>query len=85
MVAVAIGARVDEMTYDPGLHTAYCASRVGKISVITVGSDTLTPAGDVPDASKTGDITVDPATHTVWIAYPKGDQCVAQPFTPAQK
>jgi DNA-binding beta-propeller fold protein YncE len=85
LATAPIGARVDEMTYDPGLHTAYCASRVGKISVITVGADTLTPAGDVPDAARTGDITVDPATHTVWIAYAKGDQCFAQPFTPVQK
>ena len=79
-----IGARVDEMTYDPGLHMAYCASRVGKISVVAVGANTLTPAGDVPDAPKTGDITVDPATHTVWIAYAKGGQCFAQPFTPSK-
>ncbi|HEX3628529.1 MAG TPA: hypothetical protein VH280_24230 [Verrucomicrobiae bacterium] len=80
-----IGARVDEMAYDPGLHMAYCASRVGKISVVSVGSDTLTSAGEVPDVKATGDITVDPTTHTVWIAYPKGSQCFAQPFTPAQK
>ncbi|HTR40223.1 MAG TPA: hypothetical protein VMH87_01230 [Pseudomonadales bacterium] len=99
VVATApIGARVDEMAYDPGLHMAYCASRVGKISVIdveldTTGStgarlvraDTLIPRGEVSDVTKTGDITVDPATHTVWIAYVKGDQCFAQPFTPSQK
>ena len=86
IVATApIGARVDEMAYDPGLHMAYCASRVGKISVISVGADTLTPAGDVPDAGRTGDITVDPNTHTVWIAYPKGNECVAQAFTPNEK
>jgi DNA-binding beta-propeller fold protein YncE len=85
LATAPIGARVDEMTYDPGLHRAYCASRVGKISVITVGANTLTPAGEVPDASRTGDITVDPATHTVWIAYAKNGQCFAQPFTPNQK
>jgi hypothetical protein len=85
LATAPIGARVDEMTYDPGLHMAYCASRVGKISVISVGADSLTPAGDVPDVARTGDITVDPTTHTVWIAYPKGDKCFAQPFTPAQK
>jgi hypothetical protein len=33
---------------------------------------------------KTGDITVDPKTHTVWIAYQKNGQCFAQPFTPAK-
>jgi DNA-binding beta-propeller fold protein YncE len=85
LAKVPIGARVDEMTYDPALHMAYCASRVGKVSVIAVGATTLKPAGDVPDATRTGDITVDPATHTVWIAYTKDGQCFAQPFTPNQK
>ena len=85
LATAPIGARVDEMTYDPALHMAYCASRVGKISVIAVGEASLKPAGDVPDATRTGDITVDPATHTVWIAYQKDGQCFAQPFMPNQK
>jgi DNA-binding beta-propeller fold protein YncE len=85
LATAPIGARVDEMTYDPGLHMAYCASRVGKISVVAIGAATLTPASDVPDTTRTGDITVDPATHTVWIAYQKNGQCFAQPFTPSQK
>src|ERR1017187_7350852 len=78
---VATGARVDEMTYDPGLHIAYCASRQGKISVVAVEAGKLTALGDVPDETGTGDIAVDSKTHTVWIAYKKGDQCFAQPFT----
>ena len=85
LATAPIGGRTDEMTYDPGLHLAYCASRQGKISVISVGADKLTPAGDVPDPVKTGDITVDPSTHTVWIAYQKDGQCFAQPFMPNQK
>ncbi len=85
VVATApIGARVDEMAYDPGLHTAYCASRQGNISVVQVAADKLTALGDVPDAMKTGDIAVDPKTHIVWIAYQKNGQCFAQPFTPAK-
>ena len=71
------------MAYDPGLHVAYCASRAGNISVVSVAAGKLTPLGDVPDENGTGDITVDPATHTVWIACKKGDGCFAQPFTPA--
>ena len=78
---VATGDRVDEMTYDPGLHIAYCASRQGKISVVAVEAAKLTSLGDVPDEPGTGDITVDPKTHTVWIAYKKDAQCFAQPFT----
>jgi DNA-binding beta-propeller fold protein YncE len=79
-----IGGRVDEMTYDPGLHIAYCASRQGTISVVAVGDGKLTALGEVPDQTGTGDIAVDPKTHTVWIAYPKDGQCFVQPFTPAK-
>lgn len=87
LATAPIGGRVDEMAYDPGLHMAYCASRQGQgeISVVTVSADKLTPAGDVPDAPKTGDITVDPATHIVWIAYPKDGKCFVQPFTPVKQ
>ena len=80
----ATGARVDEMTYDPGLHIAYCASRQGKISCVAVAAGKLTALGDVPDETGTGDIAVDPKTHIVWIGYKKGDGCFAQPFTPAR-
>jgi DNA-binding beta-propeller fold protein YncE len=76
------GGRVDELAYDPDLHTAYCASRQGKISVVAVAADKLTALGDVPDEDGTGSIVVDPKTHIVWIAYNKGDECFVQPFTP---
>jgi DNA-binding beta-propeller fold protein YncE len=78
------GGRVDEITYDAGLHIAYCASRQGKISCVAVEAGKLTALGDVADESGTGDITVDPKTHTVWIAYKNGTDCFAQPFTPAK-
>jgi DNA-binding beta-propeller fold protein YncE len=82
---VATGAKVDEMTYDPGLHVAYCASRQGHISVVAVAAGKLTAVGDVPDEPGTGDITVDPKTHTVWIGYAKGGKSgdgFVQPFVP---
>jgi DNA-binding beta-propeller fold protein YncE len=78
------GGRVDEIAYDPGLHTAHCASREGKISSVAVGASQLTPLGDTPDESGTGSITVDPHTHAVWIAYRKGNQSFVQPFTPVK-
>jgi DNA-binding beta-propeller fold protein YncE len=81
---IATGARVDEMAYDPGLHIAYCASRQGRISCVAVEAGKLTALGDVPDETGTGDIAVDPKTHTVWIACKKGGECFAQPFTPAR-
>ena len=79
-----IAGRVDEIAYDPGLHQAYCASRQGKISVVAVAADKLTALADVPDETGTGDIVVDPKTHIVWVASHKGDECFAQPFTPAK-
>lgn len=85
ILATAVtGARVDEMTYDAGLHVAYCASRVGKISCVSVGADSLTALGDVPDQTGTGDIAVDPKTHKVWVACKQGDGCFVQPFTPGK-
>jgi DNA-binding beta-propeller fold protein YncE len=86
VVATAvIGPRVDEMAYDPGLHRAYCASRQGKISVVSVAADKLTPLGDVPDEPGTGDIVLDPKTHIVWVAFRKGEECFVQPFTPGKQ
>lgn len=81
---VDTGGRVDEMAYDTGNHTAYCASRQGEISVVSVSTDMLTSLGNVPDERGTGSITVDPNTHTVWIAYHKSDECFVQPFTPSK-
>ena len=81
---VAIGERVDEMTYDADKHIAYCATRMGKISVVAVAADKLTSLGDVPDETGTGDIAVDPRTHIVWIGYKKGTNSFAQPFTPTK-
>ncbi len=79
-----IASRVDEMAYDPGIHLAYCASRQGEISVVRVEHNQLILSGSVPDERGTGSITVDPKTHTVWIAYHKGDECFVQPYTPTK-
>ena len=79
--SVPIATKVDEMAYDPELHTAYCASKQGKISVVSVTGDTLAVLGEVADQSGAGNITVDPKTHTVWVAYSKGAQAYVQPFS----
>ena len=76
--------RADEMAYDPGLHTAYCASGQGKISVVRVAADKLTAVGDVPTTAGLKSIAVDTKTHSVWTAYAKGDQSFVQPFTPGK-
>jgi DNA-binding beta-propeller fold protein YncE len=76
-----IAPGVDEMAYDSGTRVAYCASRRGEISVVSVTAGKLIPLGSVPDERGTGSIAVDPKTHTVWIAYHKGGECFVQPFT----
>jgi DNA-binding beta-propeller fold protein YncE len=78
-----IAPRVDEMTYDPQLRTAYCASGQGKISTVSLKGEKLTPLGDVESTQGCHSIIVDPKTHLVWIAYAKGEQSFVQPFMPA--
>jgi DNA-binding beta-propeller fold protein YncE len=82
--AAPIAARVDEMAYDPGLRVAYTSSRQGFLSATAVEAGKLTPLGDVPTEKGCADVTVDPKTHLVWIAYPKGDQVFVQSFAPAK-
>jgi len=75
---------VDEIAYDPHTHLAYCASKLGELSVVRITSDKLTSLGSVPDEKGTHSVTVDPNTHTVWIGYPKGNELFVQPFTPSE-
>jgi tricorn protease-like protein len=79
-----MASRVDQMAYDPQSHMAYCASGTGKISVVGLEGEKLTAVGDVADAAGCHSIVIDPKTHIVWIAYAKGDQSFAQPFTPGK-
>jgi len=85
VASAPIAERVDEIAYDAGLHRAYCSSRTGKISVVSVGPAKLTPMDDVTSKAGCADVVVDPKTHTVWIAY--GDEAGAfvQAFTQANE
>jgi DNA-binding beta-propeller fold protein YncE len=75
-----VASRIDQLAYDPGLHRAYGASGAGKISVVQVDGEKLTSLGDVSSADGAHSVAVDPKTHTVWIAYAKGDSSFVQPF-----
>lgn len=79
-----IASRVDEMAYDPELHLAYCASSLGEISVVRCQDERLTTVGNVSSAPGAKSIVFDPKTHIVWVAYSKGTQSFAQPFTPSK-
>lgn len=79
-----IPARVDQIAYDAELHRAYCASGTGKIGVIEVEKGALKTLGEVASSEGCHSIAVDPATHTVWIAYAKGDVSYIRPFNPGK-
>ncbi len=79
--SVAVPERVDQIAYDAGKHRVYCASGTGKIGVAEVDGDKLKSLGEVPSENGAHSIAVDPKTHTVWIAYAKGDASFVQPFT----
>jgi YVTN family beta-propeller protein len=84
LTSADVASRIDQLAYDPGLHRAYGASGTGKISVVQVDGNKLTALGDAPSADGAHSIAVDPKTHTVWIAYAKGDSSFVQPFAPAK-
>ena len=81
---VDIGQKVDQMAYDAGTKLAYCAGKFGQLSVVRVEGDKLTAVGNVADEQNATSVTLDSKTHTVWIAYAKGDEAFVQPFTPAE-
>ena len=81
IASAEIAKGVDQMAYDAGLHRAYCACSSGKISVYQVDKDKLTSLGDVTSPQGARSVAVDQKTHTVWIAYAKGDASFVQPFT----
>lgn len=70
---------VDEVAFDPTSHLAYCGC-AGFISVVHVSKKGLVHEGDVPTPGGKS-VTVDPASHTVWIAYMDGNNSYLQAFT----
>ena len=81
MASADVTPRVDQIAYDPDLHRVYCASGTGKIAVVSVEKGALTNLGEVASSEGCHSIAVDPKTHTVWIAYAKGDASYVRPFT----
>ena len=53
------------------------------MSVVRVEGDKLTLVENVSGTSGRS-VVVDPKTHTVWVAYNKGDQAFLQPFAAKQ-
>jgi DNA-binding beta-propeller fold protein YncE len=76
-----IAPHVDEIAYEPETSRVYCASGTGTISVVFVQGNKLTPLPPLTSAPGCHSIAVDPKTHSIWIAYAKGDQPCVQQFT----
>jgi DNA-binding beta-propeller fold protein YncE len=66
---VDIPERVDQVVADPSTGRVYGASGTGQVAVVseTDAGAALTGSVNVPRGTHT--LTVDPKTHTVWIAY----------------
>ena len=69
--SVDIAPGVDQIAFDPGNQRIYCASGQGKLSVLEETADGAKSLGDVETPKGTHSLAVDPATHSVWIAFAK--------------
>jgi tricorn protease-like protein len=78
--AVDIAEHVDQIAYDAQMHRLYAASGKGKISIVGVERWALTNLGEVNSSEGAHSIAIDTHTHTVWIAYAKGEASFVQPF-----
>lgn len=83
--STAISPRVDEIAYDPGVKTVYCASGLGNISVVTIGDKMLGASTSVPSAQGAHSIAVDPRTRTVWIVFARDGIPYVQSFLNPKK
>lgn len=79
-----IPQRVDQIAYDHEIHRVYCASGTGRIAVVGVDKQKLTSIGEIAASEGCHSIAVDSKTHTVWIAYAKGESSFVQPFVPSK-
>jgi DNA-binding beta-propeller fold protein YncE len=79
-----IPMRVDQIAYDGEWHRLYCASALGKLAIFAIEDGHLKKLGEVNSAEGARSVAVDPKTHTVWVAYAKGEESFVQGFA-AQK
>jgi DNA-binding beta-propeller fold protein YncE len=77
-----IPLRVDQIAYDEKSHRLYCASALGQMAVFEVESGQLKKLGDAATAEGARSVAIDPKTHSVWIAYARGEESFVQAFRP---
>jgi DNA-binding beta-propeller fold protein YncE len=64
-----IALKVDEIALNQTGDRIYCACSSGFVSVVGVSGNTVTHLYDVPVATGTHTLAIDPATNNVWISY----------------
>ena len=62
---------VDQISYDPEAHRAYCACK-GFVSVVQVAATGLTDIADLPVPASAHSLVVDPTSGYVWYCYADG-------------
>lgn len=84
LASTAMPERVDQIAYDAELNRLYCPSALGKMWVYAVKENQLEKLGEIATTPGARSITIDPATHSVWLAYAKGEAAYVQAFTVAK-
>jgi DNA-binding beta-propeller fold protein YncE len=77
-----IPLRVDQIAYDGKSHRLYCASALGQMAVFEIEGGQLKKLGDAATAEGARSVAIDPRTHSVWIAYARGEESFVQAFRP---
>lgn len=72
--------RVDEIAYDAANHLIYCASGLGRIGILSLEEEQLKSLGAIPSQPGCHSIAVNPADHSVWIAYANQSGSYVQQF-----
>ena len=71
---VDIAEGVDQIAFDPGNKRIYCAAGQGKLTVLQETEAAVKSLGSVATPAGTHTLAVDSNTHSVWIAFAKGEE-----------
>ena len=71
--SVDIAEGVDQIAFDPGNKRIYCAAGQGKLTVLQETEAAVKSLGNVATPAGTHTLAVDSNTHSVWIAFAKGE------------
>jgi DNA-binding beta-propeller fold protein YncE len=72
--SVDIAEGVDQIAFDAGNKRIYCAAGQGKLTVLQETEAAVKSLGSVATPTGTHTLAVDLKTHSVWIAFAKGEE-----------